>query len=322
MRIEQFPILIHREQVPQQGEDSLLCITCYPGAAVIGSMDGCGGAGAQRYPRAGNWTGAKIASRLAGIVLYQWFTEYHSQGQGFGKIPLESLRSDLEDRLKQAFHQAGNILDTESSLASSLSKVLPTTFSAVTLENLSGGRCRCIHFWAGDSRTYCFPPAGLQQISTDNLRGGADPFESLMNDSILSNMVCASASFRIYARERILRSPCMVLTATDGCFSYFQSPILLEGVLLQALMESENPLQWESKIQHALGRVASDDYTMELLLLGFDSFSQVRKAYLPRWKQYREVYYEPWLQAQKAGDFTRQCAIWEEYKQHYLAEQR
>lgn len=322
MRIEQFPVLIYQEQIPQQGEDCLLCITRYPNAAIIGSMDGCGGAGAHRYPKAGNWTGARIASRLAGSVLSQWFTEHLSQRHGFGRIPLESLRSELERRLTQTFRQAGEILGSDSGVSSSLSKTLPTTVSSVIVESLSSGVCRCVHFWAGDSRTYNFPPAGLQQISTDNLRGGGDPFDSLMNDSILSNVVCSNMPFRIYARECILRSPCMVLTATDGCFSYFQSPILLEGLLLQSLMESESLLQWEAKIQTALGSVASDDYTMEVLLLGYDSFPQVKQAYLPRWHQYQELFYLPWLQARKDGDFSRQYAVWEEYKSHYLAAQR
>lgn len=113
----------------------------------------------------------------------------------------------------------------------------------------------------------------------------------------------------------------MVLAATDGCFSYFPSPMSLEEVLLRTLMESHCPLDWENALRQEIGAVAGDDYTLQLAVIGFSNFHALQTAYAPRWNAFRQEYAQPlrWILAE--NDLAGHRALWQAYKTTYLPEE-
>ena len=123
--------------------------------------------------------------------------------------------------------------------------------AALTAEMRPNARVRLRSFWAGNSRNFVLLPQGLRQLSRDDLVGGYDPWEDLSRDGVLSNSVNASVPFVIHAAETAVTLPCLILAATDGVFSYFDSPIRLEWLLLSTLREAESPLAWEKALREA-----------------------------------------------------------------------
>ena len=113
----------------------------------------------------------------------------------------------------------------------------------------------------------------------------------------------------------------MVLTATDGCFSYFPSPMSLEEVLLRTLMESRCPLDWENALRKEIGAVAGDDYTLQLAVVGFSNFHALQTAYTPRWEYFKREYAVPMWQAFANNNLTQHRVLWMTYKRTYMSEE-
>lgn len=314
-------LFFNEEQVPGKGEDSAMRITGISNAALIACMDGCGGAGAQIYAKANNASGARISAEHVGIALRSWFLKeqygYWGTGNKTSSVLAAEMKAAINHELALLNEKYGG---TESSVKSRLARTFPTTLAAILLEVVATNTVRCISFWAGDSRTYVFKASGLQQTSRDDIRSHRDPFDALENDSRLSNLVSISNDFEIHTTEMLITEPCMVLTATDGCFSYFQSPMEFEWVLLDTLTESETPVQWETNLREVFGSYASDDYTMNIAVLGFYHWSAVRNAYAPRWNEFKNKYYEPLQRILAAEDRQAHALLWQQYKQEYMGE--
>ena len=290
---------------------------------LIGVLDGCGGTGARRYPEADNWTGARIASHVAGRSLYQWFAELPKER--FHNSTAPELAEDLEARLNAAIRDANALfgdLAAPRFVSSRLSKSLPTTLAAVTAEKLSDGFVRLCSFWAGNSRNYVFLPAGLRQLSADDVVGNYDPFEDLARDGILSNSVNASVPFEIHFAEMLVKSPCLILSASDGVFSYFDSPIRLEWLLLDTLRRAETPVEWERLLRGEIGAVSADDHTLQMAVLGFESFPELKEAFLPRLKELERDYILPLQLAAEKEDREQPLLLWQKYQKTFLAVRR
>lgn len=315
--ITQWNILIHEEQVPQEGEDALLCIAG-ENASLIASFDGCGGSGGRKYPLAENWTGARLGARTSAQALGRWFDKNDIAFRGTagksGKILAEEWKTEISVRLKDL---RGAVDDGDQLVISRSAKQMPTTLAAVLTEAAEKNRYRCLFFWAGDSRAYVFPVGGLQQMTQDDISPESDPFDNLTRDGVLRNYIREGENFTIHVRERFITEPCLVLTATDGCFSYYPSPMLLEGVLLETMMESNSPNHWQELLRVAIGGVASDDYTMQISILGFQNFSAVKTAYSRRWEIFRNQF-AALPDCLRRGDKRLHRAMWEEYKAGYL----
>jgi len=96
-------------------------------------------------------------------------------------------------------------------------------------------------FWAGDSRAYLLDPrAGAQQLTTDDIKSGADAMRNLTDDSVMSNCISASADFHINHRAVELEAPFVVLCATDGCYGYLPSPMHFEQLLLSTMAAAKD----------------------------------------------------------------------------------
>lgn len=309
------------EKVSGHGEDALACMTGEPNAAFIACMDGCGGSGGNRYPQFSNWSGAKIASHVAGKAIASWFRERILSGKIALKADAEQVAEDLEKYISRRFQYSASFLEEADKVSiSRLSRLFPTTLAAVVMEAVGKNRCRIRSFWAGDSRTYYFPVTGLQQTSRDNTRGDIDPFDDLLRDGIMDNVICADKPFHVCCSEVMASEPCMVLTATDGCFSYYLSPMYLEWVLLESLQHAKDPKEWEQDLRVLFGQVAGDDYTMVLAVIGFQEFTALQNAYAPRWEYFQNHYAQQLLPILERGDMDAHRTLWEEYKKGYMPE--
>lgn len=323
MSLVTFTLHILEEKKSGRGEDAIVCQTKDPNAAIIACMDGCGGSGSSKYPQFNNWSGARIASRLAGNALADWFQENILPGKIKLKDSAKNIASNLEEYLRRRFLQAASLLgEADQESISRLSRIFPTTLAAVLIEVIGRNQCRIRSLWAGDSRTYYFPVTGLQQTSRDNTHGDLDPFDDLMRDGIMNNVICADRPFRIYSAEVVAKEPCMVLTATDGCFSYYLSPLYLEWVLLESLQHVNSPKEWERDLNMLFGRVSGDDYSMTLAVIGFRNFKALQRAYAPRWECFQMQYAQHLPDILERGDVEAHRALWDIYKKEYMPEGR
>lgn len=313
-------IAINQELRKNQGEDTSLCL-CESGgkAALIACFDGCGGAGAKRYPAADNWSGARLASHVSSDVTCEWFrtNQIARLGtQGYSALQIaESLKNALSDRVNWT-HEV--LTKTGPILKGSLSKSLPTTMTTAVVENIDEQTNRCLFLWVGDSRGFLFGVQGMKQMTSDDVQGNLDPLENLQKDGVLSNVISANSEFKVHVREIFIHEPCVIITATDGCFSYFISPIEFEEAILDTLCASSGLDDWEKRLQVRIGEVASDDYTMQALIIGFDSFTNLKSSFMPRVTEFRKRFSEPLKQLKFHDDKNGMARLWQEYKKFYI----
>lgn len=311
-------LFINEERIPGKGEDSYLCICGGSAAALIASLDGCGGAGGHVYKKANFETGARIAAYHVGKAIKEWFLT-SKYGLGLEHKEAEHLAEELKAVIDCELARLNELHNAEGSGIQSRSiRGFPTTLAMVIPEVIDVNTVRYLSFWAGDSRTYLFPTSGLIQTSTDDVRGGGDPFVVLERDSVLSNVISADVPYQINLSETIVREPCMILSATDGCFSYLSSPMEFEWLLLDTLMAAKSPAEWERFLSQIFGEYAGDDYTLGIAVIGFRNWKAIKTAYEPRWKQVRNQYCDPLADILKQGDRQAHYALWEQYKQRYL----
>lgn len=316
-----YTLSISEEKRLNNGEDAFFCQTITPNDGMIACMDGCGGSGSVRYPIFNNWSGARIASRLIGQALSDWFVEKIWGLKNTISIPIDTLSDEIHSTIESRLQSVKELLPEDNGFViSRLSRVLPSTLAAVMVSVADKNLCRICSFWAGDSRTYFFPVAGLQQTSRDNIRGNDDPFDCLMRDDILNNVICADKNFRIHAVENWTEEPCMVIVATDGCFSYFPSPMYFEWAVLESLIHADTPLEWEEMLKKIIGSVAGDDYTLQIAVVGFSNFQALKTAYEPRYIEFQNCYAVPLKQILEQGDQEAHYRLWLQYKQNYMME--
>ena len=273
-------IAVNHEQRTNLGEDTSLCLADPNGKAVfIACFDGCGGAGAKRYPAAEGWTGARLASHICADVAYEWYKNNQIARLGTQGTPSERIAASLKVLLQTAEVGKRILSATETLIKGSLSKTLPTTMAAALTETINEQTIHCIFLWAGDSRGFLLSSQGLKQMTIDDVQGNFDALENIHNDGVLTNMISANHEFTIRAKELKIQEPCLIITATDGCFAYFISPIEFEEALLETLNASSSLEDWEKRLTFRLGEVASDDYTMQAVILGFHSFRELTECF-------------------------------------------
>ncbi len=290
------------------------------GSVLLGVMDGCGGTGSKRYPKAGNWTGAKIAAHEVGYAVYEWF---HSlDPQTLRKASAEDLGEDLRAVLEKHLASVKQEVESDSEstlmIITGLTRDLPTTLAVMTVEQDQKKLLRVRSYWAGNARNYVFTPEGLFQFSMDDLVRDYDPYEDLTQDGILSNSVNASGPFEIHNNETVLSGPVILFSATDGVFSYFDSPIRMEWILLETLQKAGSPAEWEALLREEIDSYSSDDHAMQMLAIGFDSFPAVKELFTNRTKKLFEEYVERLNTAYEKNDHAEQQRLWLKYKDSYM----
>lgn len=298
-----FLFCVYREKLPGNGEDAFV-YSANVRSVLVGVFDGCGGAGAKRYPRLQNKTGAYTASRITAGAVMEWFSLLP---EGLPEAPEEAVGALIRQHLERCHRQVGE----ESRLVSPLVRTFPTTaaFAVCTGE---AGRNRVDFFWAGDSRVYLLDEDGLAQLSTDDL-SVPDAMENLYNDGVLTNVISLSKAYTIHHGAAILDKPGIVYAATDGCFGYVSTPMEFEGMLLSALADSGSVREWEERLTEIIGTVAGDDYTLSAAVLGFGGFEKMRAALSQRQRFLEREYLAD------IGSLSREekTALWSRYRDSY-----
>ena len=269
-------------KIPDQGEDADPILRDGRDLALVGVLDGMGGAGGTVYDTPdGKRTGAYIASRVARDVVEARMLDLLQPDWNLnGRAAAEDLRRSVRDALVQRLED----LDApKSGLRSKLLRALPTTMALLALQRTQPGgeRWACHAFWAGDSRAYVLDPEGIRQLTTDDLREPSDAMTNLRHDSVVSNAMSADTDFEVSHRRVELQAPFVVLAATDGCFGYVRSPMHFEHLLLSTLRDAATPDAWSDALQERIAAVTGDDAAMSLLSVGAD-FTELQALFADR----------------------------------------
>lgn len=264
-------------------------------SVLVSVFDGCGGIGSKRYENYSGKTGAYVASRAVCGGIESWF---NSEDKNVEQV---------DDYIKKALDICEEYADKTSRFIGSLGKSFPTTAAIIYAEEM-GKKIKTTCLWAGDSRCYMLNAKGLHQLSVDDL-DGIDAYSNLTSDGVLKNVISASAPFEIHKKEMFFDMPCVIFTATDGCFGYLNSPMDFEYLFTNLLMKSKDLKEWKTLLYKNLLEYAGDDYTMSIAAFGFGDFSNMKRNFAARneyvyntfinsnaeaeekWKLYKDEYY-------------------------------
>lgn len=300
-------LYIKHEQIAGQGEDS----SFFDGESrkdinyvMAGVFDGCGGLGSKHYPLFENHTGAYIASRVVAGATQDWFaTRMDPSSKNLWTSQLKTAYSEALQRYKMGDN-------SKLQIKGSMTKDFPTTAICALISYGTVSTNATVDFiWAGDSRGYILTGSGLYLLTKDDV-SGEDALSNIKNDGVLTNVISASGRFELHQAEFVLPSPCMVICATDGCFNYLESPIHFEYTLLKNLVLSQNAQDWENRIKQSLLGVAGDDFTMTIMIQGYDTFENMKVNYIQRVAHLEKNYIALWADTNE----QEHQALWTKYR--------
>lgn len=303
----------HGEMVEDNGEDWFIyslndrfCLLCV--------LDGCGGIGSRKYTEFENKSGAFIASHIASEAVHEWFCKFSESKKSISGNTIKGILDDLKkavtDELKKYESDA-----TANGIKGALVKSFPTTISLI-LFTIEANKVYSAFVWAGDSRGYVLTDKGLMQITVDDIETQADALDNLSGDSKLTNFITSSGSFVL--NEKILKAsmPSVLVTATDGCFGYFSTPMEFEYLLVDSLQAAKDVDDWQQKLNERIKKITGDDYTMGIAVVGYKNFRQLRMAFVKRKKDLFKKY----ISRLNVASESEKAKMWEEYKKYYYKE--
>lgn len=302
-------LLISGEMVEGKGEDSY-SYKYTEKKGYIGVFDGCGGIGGKKYEKFDLHTGAYLASRVAALAVLEWWKQYNTSN-----LPVAALKENINEKLsilKKLSENTSGQITLKGSLSS---KSFPTTASIITYNFLAQPSCSFV--WAGDSRGYLLDKNGLCQVTEDDIDSNGDAYSNIEVDARLSNLICADKDFVLHKKMISLSAPCILISSSDGCFSYFQTPMEFEYMLLSTLMSSSSLYEWEIKLKQCLLHQASDDYTMAVLICGFKKFKEIKPYFRERFRWLESHYITPLFSARKTNSNIDIESLWKEYRGLY-----
>jgi len=307
-----------------------------PSHGLIGVFDGLGGAGGEtiRLTDGSEHSGAWLASRFTRncvLDVYHKLLERALQASSGGEPhPFVDFTAELRRALEASLSASAAQIRagrTAGLLRSKLIKMLPTTM-AICSYNLKDGELAAI--WAGDSRVFSLrPDEGLQQITVDDLKSGADPLENLIQDSPMSNFVNADTDFILHERRLPLQPHTILIAASDGCFGYLQTPLHFEHAILSTMQESANWAGWEERLGSRIIEITGDDSTLSAAAVGWPDFTACRAQYAARadWCAQRVGAYDEHRDAVRTLErdlararedlASKTQALWQEYRVTY-----
>ena len=259
-------------------EDSSAASFARPGLHALAVFDGCGGAGAWRYPELGGVTGALAASRCAADVFSAWAAELPENAAEDPQAMARGLEAAVNEALLRLKADCA-----EPGVAGSMVRAFPSTAACAVVTEGPGESLLLTALNVGDSRICVLTPErGLTQVTRDDSRGSPDPLEALRRRPPLSAMMSASAPWSFTVSQLALPLPCAVIAATDGAYGWARSPMDFECALLGALSAAEDPAAFEEAMRTALAAVPDDDATLLLSLYGWDDLAALRRDLAPR----------------------------------------
>lgn len=304
--------IVHKP-LREKGEDSFAYSFEKDNLHTQAVFDGCGGSGSWQYAEFKNSTGAFIAAQSMAKAHLEWFKSLNPA----------TVKDSVQ--VERSFHSMANQVLSNlkrncapMKISGSLVKSFPCTASvAITAPN--GDYLSLTTLNVGDSRVYFLSPqTGLVQLTVDDTQGDPDPLESLWDSAPMSDMLNADNPFVIKCRQLSLTYPCAVITATDGVFGYFRSPMDFEFILLDAIMHSNSFAQFESSMKERIVKVTGDDSTCIISLYGWNSFENVKKKLAKRF-DYVSTIVSQLEEATKQGMVDEALKdIWKEYRKQTL----
>ena len=302
-----------KERVKGAGEDAfaLQYSESKTSTGYIAVFDGCGGMGAQKYQKAKNQSGARLAANVAADIIDRF---YASPEDGFHFDGRDAER--LETRLKAGLQAVKQAISEQGAfkIGGDLFRELPTTVSLIVSKMASDGNVYCEYLWAGDSRGFLLDQEGICQITEDDLESDEDAYSNLHNDARLSNVVNADRSFILHEKTIKLTPPVMLITATDGCFGYLRTPMHFQHLILNTLMRSTNEKAWEQNLIAELDKVAGDDCAIVISIYGCGNFEECKRMFMKLYGMHNTMYIKP-----LAGDESEKkaAALWQKFKPVY-----
>ena len=256
------------------GEDSNPLFLVKDNFCAVGVFDGMGGSGATTcVSEYGNdHTKAYVASR----IIKEAISNYLNNTEPYSDINAEGIWNTAKSRLEQ---EKSNFPTKASGLRSKLVRDYPTTLAIVTYEQKENGMSIINSYWAGDSRNYLWNSEGFYQISKDDLDVENDPLENLRNDGALSNCICSDRTFQINNKNIKVTGPVVIVSATDGCFGYFPTPMHFHEVLLTGLKLSGDKNEWENFVKEEICKVTGDDISLSLCAIGYEDFNTLKASF-------------------------------------------
>lgn len=315
-----------------RGEDSDPILIIFEDSVLLGVFDGMGGAGgAECVSDYGeDKTKAYVGSRIVKDAI-EGFVKKHPES-----IKETNFREALKSIIQTRYAEEKEKYPPKSKggLRSALIKEYPTTL-AITSIREDDHQYIIDSYWAGDSRNYIWSPKGLFQISIDDLKGNLDPLENLHEDAPMSNCVQADGPFTINHKEILgfkKSDKFLLISATDGCFGYYPSPMDFEKALIDTLRNANSLEEWKERLTMAFSYITADDFSFSIVAIGFKDFKDLKKAFkkshlINDYSQRRRIF-ESKVRERKALDekIAKEEAelneeinrLWLQYKANYL----
>ena len=266
-----------------RGEDSdpILFKSSNDMLLAVGVLDGLGGSGSAECESdfstdGNNKTKAYVASRITKETIESHLKE--SPESISDRLFATSLMNWIKDRF--SYEKKKYPPKSKGMLRSALIKDYPTTLALTTVHTSESFYC-INSYWAGDSRNFLWTREGLFQISKDDLKGDPDPLENLRNDAPMSNCIHADGEFEIHnicIKSIPTTDNIIILSATDGCFGYYSTPMDFEEILRVTLKESNSYKEWEEKLIREFELVTGDDFSFAIAAIGFGDFRDLKKT--------------------------------------------
>lgn len=320
---EHISISFVTEAEAECGEDASPLLIIKGQASAVGVFDGMGGAGAKICESSSFGVGhtqAYISSRIVCSAM-DIFLQNHLPTDD---VAVEDMKDVIKRKLKEEKEE--HTPKIVSSLRSKLVREYPTTLAIVTLQEFDKSY-KVDSYWAGDSHCYLWTKDGFFQISKDDLEDNNDPMENLHNDSPISNCICADRDFIIHHNPiELSKDPVIILSASDGCFGYYQTPMHFEYVLKSCLQKAKNEQEWGQLVKEEVLKVTGDDCSLSLVAKGFPTFEDLKRTMksasseiTEMMKQEKEVTYAEHILAEEKKKYEQMIASgWNCYKQNYM----
>lgn len=298
------------EMIADNGEDSYL-LSLNDAYGIVCVFDGCGGLGSRKYAEYENKSGAYIASRIVSKSVLTWFETFSEEKKEFSNKTTKNICDEIKqviiENLK-AYEQSTR----SNGIKGSMTKNFPTTASIILFAPQKNA-LSASYIWAGDSRGFILTTAGLTQITKDDIEIEGDALENISNDSKLTNVISSDSNFILNSHIITYDKAGIFLTATDGCFGYYSTPMEFEYMLLDTLLQSDSIDDWSEKISDCIKKYTADDYTLGLVVFGFKNFKKMKKAYEQRHKSL----YQEFIKNLDSADEKRKLDLWNTYKENY-----
>lgn len=307
-----FIISFCRDMIPENGEDSY-CYSFCDTAGMLGVFDGCGGAGAQKHEFYSGKTEAYIASRLCAGSFYDSFRTIFPCNLTPEQITHEILAPNAVQTLV-AYKPPTD--KTGFRITGSMVRTLPTTAAVALIQRADNDELLVSAIWAGDSRVFILDAQGLAQLTIDDT-SVPDPMENIYEDGVLKNVFCTDRNVRIHCKTIRVKPPFVVLSATDGCFGYVSTPMEFEGILVDTLLNSNAPAEWESRLAEMIGASAGDDHTLCLASFGYNSFTTLQESLSKRYAHILKEYLIP-VSKLPLDDRQSRYKLWDQYQTDYM----